>query len=227
MIFVIQTCKPRNYRPLWFEVCRQIDETWQKPGLGERPQVIVHEDLEGAGQLVTMLSALERARLCGERWRWPVTLLEDDVEICEGFVAYVASRWRDSLADVVRWYAPGGWVPPAHVTGRWVHEEGAEYGFNQAATFASDFVWRLADSPFVAEFMKRGRHGGDDLIAMVLDAERGDFATHVPGLVQHLGSESLVAVNGNPLRAHRRLEGKGLRSDLYIGRDFDPRKVLK
>lgn len=210
MIFVVQTCPPRNPAAIVARLEAQGAE------------VLEVADVGAEGELRGMLRALE---LGAAARGGAVTLLEDDVLICEGFVPYVCEEWRDPAVPVVRWYAPGDLTP--NLPRGWCVEPGGRYFCNQATTFEPAFIRDLLASPEAARRLAvSDRHSGDALIAEVLE-RRGDyFATHLPGLVQHVGEQSLVAPVVNPQRS-RLTAGPYHHSAYFIGEDVDPRRVLR
>lgn len=212
MIFVIQTAGGRDVEPLASRLRAQ------SAGV-PNANVLIVPDQGNEGELRGMIRALDIGRRADGR---VLTLLEDDVEVCDGFVPYVCARWADPGPLVVRWYAPGD-VPEDAPSG-WLLEPGRNYLCNQATTMTVGFVDRLLESQHLgARLRSRDRHSGDALIADVLGELGWHMATRVPGLVQHAGEKSLVSPNSNPLR--RRFEdGVYHRSRRYIGSDVDPRR---
>jgi len=208
LIFVVQSCPPRDPAPLIARLEAQGAEVLEVADVGRE------------GQLRGMLRALD----LGVRARGgPVTLLEDDVVICDGFVPYVCEHWREPRRPVVRWYAPGHIGP--EVAPGWLIEPGAEYLCNQATAMSVDFVRALLAAPeTAARLASANPHSGDALIADVLHRGSVDFATHLPGLVQHEGAASLVAPIMNPQRS-RLTAGPYHHSLYFIGAGVDARTV--
>lgn len=172
-------------------------------------------DTQGEGQLATMLRAF-RGAARGEFGA--LTLLEDDVEVCADFVPFVVEHWRDPGCHVVQWYVPGTFSSrPVTAGPGWVVCDGAEFAFLQATTFSLQFVRELLAYPGLGAFANTHRHDGDQLVAAVLFSRGWNYAMRVPGGAQHIGAESLIHRNPNPLRRNR-LTG-GLVSKCYVGRD--------
>lgn len=215
MIFVVQTCPPRDCRALVARL-RVQSHLWRS----SPPSVVVVPDVGNEGQLRGQLRALALVKGHGA-----VTLLEDDIEICDGFVPYVCERWSYRPEPVIRWYAPGDL--PAGLARGWHALPGGEFKCNQAVTLREDFVMRLLSSePTARRLAAPERHSGDALIADVLAALGEPFAQHSPGLVQHTGRTSLVTASRNTLRDRFHEAGYHL-SHNYIGRDGDPRRPVR
>lgn len=208
MIFVVQTCPPRDPAPLVARLEAQGAEVLEVPDVG----------LEG--ELRGMLRALALAADAGGG---PVTLLEDDVRICEGFAPYVCEFWREPRTPVVRWYASGDLT--RDLPAGWNVQPGALYLCNQATTLSRDFVLSLIRSPEALRRLKANdRHSGDALIGEHLANLGASFATHLPGLVQHEGASSIVVPNTNAQRS-RLEQGIYHRSVYFIGDGVDARTV--
>lgn len=217
MIFVVQTAGGRDCTELVKRLRAQSHEYRSAV-----PSVAVVPDIGNEGQLRGMFRALALVMGHGA-----VTLLEDDVEICEGFVPYVCERWSYAPWPVVRWYAPGDLPRTRRPRGGFVSMPGGRYKCNQAVTIRADIVNGLARCSFTTRRLNEtDRHSGDALIAEYLDSIGYSFAQHLPGLVQHMGGKSLVTANRNPLR-DRFHEGPYHTSHNYIGRDGDPRKAAR
>lgn len=216
MIFVIQSHPSRDWRPLFERLCEQH----RCAGLtATEASIGVVADDGGSGQLRTMLEVLRRVRPYPGAPPRPVTLLEDDTEICADFVQFVARHWRDAGAPAVQWYARGDLVGLPYVNGGWVAMEGVTYLCNQAVTFSPTFIGALFASPRLEPFLLTHKHDGDGLIGEVLAENRWRYALRVPGGAQHTGADSLVAAPTNRLRVGQRLREPGMRSDRYVGRD--------
>ena len=210
MIFIVQTCPPRYPSPLLRQLVRQRDPLPAGPGIAPV------RDNTGAGQLATMLRAFVGAGELG----CPLTLLEDDVEVCADFVPFVLGHWRDPGMEVVQWYAPGTLPADASVNacGWRVEADGGGFGYLQATTFSPEFVRALLDYPGLGSFRRMHKHDGDRLVGEVLFSHGWRYAIRVPGGAQHTGADSLIHVHQNPLRRNR-IEQAGIVSRHYVGRD--------
>lgn len=209
MIFAVQTAPPRDPAPLLEKLRAQAGGM-----LGHGASVHVVRDDAGRGQLQTMLRVL----MLGPQHGSPVTLIEDDVLICEGFVPYVTGMLPlpfKGLPHVVQWFAHGEipvWAP------RWFRQKGDRYYFNQAVTFSVEACRAILESDLTRDWAEP--HGGDVLIQKVLASKGWRFATHVPGLVQHDQQTSLV---GNNARVR---PGDWRMSKVFVGEDYDARDLL-
>jgi hypothetical protein len=208
VIFVVQAAPPRDPRPLFFRLAGQR----MAAHLEAASTLSIQTDELGVGALRTLVGALRRG--WGEE---PVTVLEDDVEVCADFVPYVLGRWRDPGTIVVQWYAPGD-IPADSASG-WLRRPGREYCWNQATTFSAEFIRKLIPPLAALPACIERKHGGDELIRAALVELGADYAVRVPGGAQHLGTHTLLARhrNKNPLRGTP-LDG-GRVSRLYVGRD--------
>jgi hypothetical protein len=207
VIFVVQTCPPRDPTEMVRGLKAQRDASSSPDAL-----VVVVDDAHRDGQLPTMVRIFTGAARLGH----DLTLVEDDVEVCADFVPFVLERWRDPGMPVVSWYAHPWLIPPGDPSARWVFPSEPFVG-TQAVTFSLEFVKSFLASPLVAPFAKEHRHDGDQLAGLELKRRGWNFAVRVPGGAQHLGADSLVSTNPNPLRR----VGQPIRfeSKLYVGRN--------
>lgn len=206
MRFMVQNCPPRDPWPLFERLQEQDGRAWPNGVVG------LAVDTKRIGQLRTMVAILE----CGLENARGVTLVEDDVEVCADFLPYVRDHWWEPAKHVVQWFVPGDF--DLTVRNGWAIAPGSRYLYNQATTFSPEACAAILASPRLEEWKLRGAHGGDEVVAAVLADYGWDYAIRVPGGVQHLGADTLVTPNPNPLRQGQRLRG-GLVSKLYVGRD--------
>jgi len=160
----------------------------------------------------------------------PFTVLQDDAELCAGFVEYVDTFTKDvrNLDLVIQWYAHPWVAPKCQKEDRatFYQHWGGNYLVSVATTYSASWAEkvraRLADA---VESDVRDDHGtlhGDDaLIAQVLDFSGGTFWVHVPSLVQHIGDVSMVAGRKVSLASH-----DARQSRCYVGKDFDARSLI-
>lgn len=160
----------------------------------------------------------------------PFTVLQDDAELCAGFVEYVDTFTADirNLDLVVQWYAHP-WVAPKcqrddlptfyrHWGGNYLVSVATTY----SASWAEKIRARLADAVENDTRDDHGQlHGDDHRIADVLDFHGGAFWVHVPSLVQHIGDVSMVAGRKVSLASH-----DARQSRCYVGRGFDARSLI-
>ena len=186
---------PRLWRRLWEQLAPQIDAVPRGvANLG------VQSDDGTIGNLRTFLEVLRRCRDSSNSTPRPVTVVEDDVEVCADFVSFVAQHWKDAGCHVTQWFAPGDLEPSreqSYVRG-WVRLHGSCYLYNQATTFSPQVCDAILTSPRVADFMRRGLHGADGLAGAVLGDLGLFYAVRVPGGAQHLGADTLVLSEPEP-----------------------------
>lgn len=172
------------------------------------------------GQAWNFLRAL-RAGLASGAER--ITLLEDDIEICRGFVQRVERQPIPDDCAFISWFDPFLGMPGRlgdYYAGDTAVREAvpdapgfvrrlcSKFYCNQALTFRRATVEQLLTSP-VALYWEAA-HEGDMLIAQAL--QHTPYAVHAPSLVQHVGTVSLCNP-GEPLKKNRI-------SHHYPGRDF-------
>ncbi len=153
----------------------------------------------------------------------PVTILQDDVEVCINFLPYMAQYLGhvERHGTVIQWFMNGhnfnaGWDAFKAV----LHERTPDQFLStQAVTYPHDLAVKiLAHLKRVEPDVRPddlGRKHGDDMHirdAMIL-ADR-HFYIHVPALVQHIGEDSLVAPGLSLYDGFRQ-------SKCYVGRGFD------
>jgi len=186
------------------------------------PAVIrIFSDVHRRGQAWNFLRAL-RAGLDAGAER--ITLLEDDLEICRGFVARVEATPVPADCAFISWFDPFLGCPrlgtyqgymalppkePLPPAPGFVRRICSLFYCNQALTFTRATASRIARAYISAVWT--APHEGDVLIAQILQHE--NYAVHYPSLVQHVGALSLC----NP---GQRLE-KNRISHHYAGADFD------
>lgn len=215
MIVTIQNAGQRNPRALFQRLVGQYIAEWgTNPEHVELlPKIVVTRDEEEAGQARTMVRALSRFTERKPAGEW-LTLLEDDIVICERFLPYVVEHVHDPGVHVVQWFANGN-VPAGGP--RWHVLEGEQYYFNQATSFSPDFLRVLLASPLTASWDVA--HTGDILVQKLLHELGWDFAIHRRSLVQHVGYPSMVAP-GLKLKDWRV-------SRTFVGEKFDARLLEK
>jgi hypothetical protein len=192
-----------------------------------RADLHIFEDAHCHGQAWNFLRAL-RAGVASGADR--ITLLEDDLELCAGFVARVDAQPVPDGCAFISWFDPflnqprsvlgaaGGIVnqpkePIAPGLVGFVRRICSMFYCCQALTFTRESALEIIHSPIAAFWPTPNE--GDMLIAQVF--RHRDYAVHVPALVQHVGELSLCNP-GTPLKANRI-------SHHYAGRDFDARTL--
>ena len=184
------------------------------------PGLHVFQDADHRGQAWNFCRALVAGLNAGaER----ITLLEDDIEICRGFVDRVERQPIPADCAFISWFDPflgcprlGSYyhptVPskePMPLAPGLVRRICSLFYCNQALTFTRATAERIARAP-VASLWNQP-HAGDEMIAQILQHE--NYGVHFPSLVQHVGAVSLCNP-GQPLKKNRI-------SHHYPGPDFD------
>jgi len=159
----------------------------------------------------------------------PFTVLQDDAELCAGFVEYVDTFTKDirELDLVIQWYAHPWVAPKCQRDDRptFYRHWGGNYLVSVATTYSAKWAEkiraRLADAVENDTRDDHGQlHGDDHRIADTLDFHGGAFWVHVPSLVQHIGDVSMVAGRKVSLASH-----DARQSRCYVGRGFDARSL--
>lgn len=183
-------------------------------------------DNEHRGNLYCAIEAFS----LGTKFAGPLTIVQDDIEICRGFVPYLEKYMgeveRNNL--VLQWFASPHYFPTKdNVTGPDGFRRGADdFLFCLATTYSRKWAFQILDylSRIAEEAEETGKwkddtgrvHGDDMHIRDLLKREHGEYWVHVPGIVQHVGERSLVGNADVPLLGERV-------SRCYVGKEFDAR----
>jgi hypothetical protein len=173
---------------------------------------LIYCDDERRGQAHAYRTAL-RLALDVALPREPITILEDDIEICRGAVEYITRFPLQLFTHVafVSWF-DAHQAPPGAPPGITYATTGTFYNL-QAVTWHHAIAAAAVASPAWDRWPRR--HEGDVLIREVLSGKR--YAVHTPNLVQHVGDASIcnpgLLVRGNRI------------SQNWRGPDFDVRSI--
>lgn len=173
-------------------------------------------DTRGRGQVANYWTALRCALDICERYQQKQILVcEDDIELCQWALDYIASFGVPADLALVEWFN-GRWPP---FLSNWPMPQvfGSATGtINlQAVTWPVRSLRALLDRPRPAWW--KDKHGGDDLLTCIAADLGWKWGSHIPNLVQHVGAQSLV----DPSRT---LTGNRV-SRNYPGADFDARTL--
>jgi len=217
---VVVTCAARGDAGL-SALLRQIDDSgWTAQTLivSDGPATIATRATVSAtpvrtGQMRTYWRALAMgAQAAASRGHERFLVLEDDVEFCQNTLEYIAVSKHDERFQFVSWF--DGHAVPA----------GAPRGLHpctvrsficlQAISWPRSTALRLLHSPHAVSWSEP--HRGDLLVRRIL--AHGEYAVHVPNLVEHRGAESLCSPGA-------KLYG-GRVANNYVGRSFDALELV-
>lgn len=207
MNIVIMTAPPRNPLPLI-------------QSLDGGPGIYTVCDTERRGTLSAVTKCLETGLLA----YGPVTILQDDIIVCQDFVRYVERLLPviEKTQSIVKWFDVDD-IPVADYMERprFRKRTPERFEYIQAVTYSRRWAEQILKylQAIPSESLQcddRGQYHGDDMyICEALRAYKQPFYVHSPSIVQHIGRDSLVAP-GMPLDiAHRRV------SQTFVGLDFD------
>jgi len=209
---VIMSCPPRDAEPLATALFLQ----------GAQPCIV--EDRERKGALWNAIQAFA----VGLELGGPVTILQDDIEVCKNFVPYMARYLPhvERFRTVIQWFCNGtnynaGWgVETAALVARGPDK----FLSTQAVTYPREVAAYIL--PWLHEIYDivnpddRGRRHGDDMhIQSILRRREQGFYIHVPNLVQHVGETSLVGPGITLYDGFRQ-------SKCYPGKGFDALRLV-
>jgi hypothetical protein len=158
-------------------------------------------DEHSRGQLFGYIELLRQALNRGGNV--PVTLLEDDCEVPEGFDDYVSHYhgFIHRTGAPVLWFSPSYmYTPPTNNRAYppyFVHRPAARFVFTQAVTYPRLLAehllnWLIKLEPRLPSDGDGRKHNGDWLIGRALSQVNRDFLLHWPPVVQHVGTDSVV-----------------------------------
>ena len=217
---VVVTCAARGDAGL-SSLLRQIDDcgcTAQTLVVSDGPATIATRAVVDAtpvrtGQMRTYWRALAHGvQAAASRGQERFLVLEDDVEFCHNALHYIAASEHDERFQFVSWF-DGHAVPAGAARG--LHPRAVRtFICLQAISWTRDAALRLLESPHAASWSEP--HRGDLLVRRIL--ARGEYAVHVPNLVEHRGAKSLCSPGAE-------LHGGRVASN-YVGRSFDALRLV-
>jgi hypothetical protein len=182
---VVMGCPPRDPEPLATALFLQ------------GAQVCITIDGQRKGALFGAIQAFT----VGLELGGPVTILQDDVEVCKNFVPYMAKYLHhvERFRTVIQWFCNGGNYNQAWQveTASLVERAPDKFLSTQAVTYPREVAayilpWLQQIYAQVDPDDRGKRHSDDRWIQSVLMKADQKFYIHVPNLVQHMGEDSLV-----------------------------------
>lgn len=204
---VIMNCPPRDPEPLATVLFMQ------------GAQVCIVSDRERKGALPNAIQAFQ----VGLELGGPVTVLQDDVEVCKNFVPYMAQYLPhvERFRTIIQWFCNGHNVNQEwHVDRAQLLERNPDkFLSTQAVTYPREVAayilpWLVRICAEVNSDDRGAKHGDDMHIQSVLRARQQNFYIHVPNLVQHVGEDSMVGPGIGLYDGFRQ-------SKCYAGRGFN------
>jgi hypothetical protein len=210
---VIMSCPPRDPEPLATALFMQ------------GAQVCITTDREPRkGALFGAIQAFT----VGLELGGPVTILQDDIEVCKNFVPYMAKYLNhvERFRTVIQWFCNGGnynqaWDVQDAVM---VERNADKFLSTQAVTYPREVAAYIL--PWLIQIHEqvlpddRGRKNSDDRhIQSILMSRQQNFYIHVPNLVQHVGEASLVGPGIGLYDGFRQTK-------CYPGKGFDAMRLV-
>jgi len=192
----------------------------------------LHTQLQKQGAIVVIVGDSNRrgALMCaidaftvGVQLGGPVTIVQDDVEICRNFVPYLAQYLPhfERFQTVIQWFMNGGAFNAAYdvykallleqTPDRFLSTQAVTYSHNTAANI---LAYLKKAEPGLRPDDLGCKHGDDAIVRDALIWIGKPYYIHVPALVQHVGEDSVVAPGLTLYDGFRQ-------SKCYVGRGFD------
>jgi hypothetical protein len=209
---VVMGCPPRDPEPLATALFLQ------------GAQVCITSDKDRKGALFGAIQAFTVALELGG----PVTILQDDVEVCKNFVPYMAKYLAhvERFRTVIQWFCNGGNYNQAWgvETASLVERAPDRFLSTQAVTYPREVAayilpWLHQIYDQVQPDDKGRKHSDDRHIQSILMSRQQNFNIHVPNLVQHVGEASLVGPGIGLYDGFRQTK-------CYPGKGFDAMRLV-